>query len=135
MGLLIRKKIIKIVDTKIEDNLLNDKLETIEDSEVDLEIKEIIDNDIRILGTDIILDSVYLRFEFNCNIDGRSVDIKTETYFSKNVFKENKIPILTTVPNRILNIKLKDIDSQNVDTIKLYLKDIYEKDGWQIEII
>lgn len=100
-----------------------------------LEIKQTQEKSIKIIGTEITLESVYGRIEFAARADGKSLEIAIYTYASKNAFKMGASPITTHVQQGNLNVQLKDQEVQSVDTAHLYAKKAYEELGYDVVII
>lgn len=100
-----------------------------------LEVKSTQQKNIKIIGTEIMLESVYGRIEFAARADGRSLEIAISTYASKSAFKMGASPITTDVQQGNLYVHLKDQEIQSVDTAQLYAKKAYEELGYDVVII
>lgn len=100
-----------------------------------LEIKSTSEKSIKIIGTEITLESVYGRIEFAARADGKSLEIAVLTYASKSAFKMGASPITTDVQQGNLNVQLQDGEIQSVDTAQNYSQQAYLQLGYNVEII
>jgi hypothetical protein len=89
---------------------------------------------IKISGTDIELQSVYLRLEFKARIDGIALELDAKTYLSKDKYSSNEdISVEIVSPKILVNIDpLTQI--QDLNTAHAMLKSHYESNGYGVTI-
>jgi hypothetical protein len=51
----------------------------------------------QIAGTDIMVDSLYVRFQFDCSSDGKKINCKTDFYLSKAKYQAGQ-PVQAYAP-------------------------------------
>lgn len=100
-----------------------------------LEIKSTEQKSIKIIGTEITLDSVYGRIEFAARADGKSLEIAISTYASLAAFKMGASPITTDVQQGNLNVELQETEIQSIETAQLYAKEAYLQLGYNVDIV
>lgn len=88
---------------------------------------------ITIQGTDIELPSVYGRFDFVGRKDGETMDIATEIYISKEMFKTNEQMLMTNVPQGNFQVCIKSDESQSLKTAQTYVANFYTDLGYEVE--
>lgn len=96
-------------------------------------IKATEEKEILISGTDLTLEQVYGRIEFVGRSNGKTLEIATVTYVSKETFDENK-PVFTDIQTGTFNANLEDGEVQSIETALKYAKMGYEQLGYIVEI-
>lgn len=96
-------------------------------------IKATAEKEIKISGTDLTLEQVYGRIEFVGRSNGKTLEIATVTYVSKETFDENK-PVFTDIQTGTFNANLEDGEVQSIETALKYAKMGYEQLGYIVEI-
>jgi hypothetical protein len=100
-----------------------------------LEIKSTQEKSIKIIGTEITLESVYGRIEFAARADGKTLEIAISTYASRNAFKMGASPITTDVQQGNLNVNLEAGEIQSIETAQTYSQQAYLQLGYNVDII
>jgi len=100
-----------------------------------LEIKSTQEKSIKIIGTEITLESVYGRIEFAARADGKTLEIAISTYASRDAFKMGASPITTDVQQGNLNVNLQEGEIQSIDTAQIYSQQAYLQLGYSVDII
>jgi hypothetical protein len=100
-----------------------------------LEIKSTQEKSIKIIGTEITLESVYGRIEFAARADGKTLEIAISTYASRDAFKMGASPITTDVQQGNLNVNLEEGEIQSIDTAQIYSQQAYLQLGYNVDII
>lgn len=100
-----------------------------------LEIRSTEEKSIKIIGTEITLESVYGRIEFAARADGKTLEIAVSTYASREAFKMGASPITTDVQQGNLNVELQEGELQSIETAQLYAKQAYLQLGYSVDII
>lgn len=88
---------------------------------------------ILIKGTEIELNSVYVRIAFTCNYDG-TIAVNFKTYLSENAFLENN-EIFTNVPQMNYNFSLEPTEQQSLETALLYMQLKFLELGYFAQIV
>ena len=88
---------------------------------------------IKISGTDIELNEVYGRIDFVGRQDGKTLEIATTTFVSKQNYLEGK-PIFTDIPQGNIYTQLQETEEQSVQTALLYAKLGFEQLGYEAVI-
>ena len=92
------------------------------------------DKQITIDGTNINLDSIYLRIAFNALVDGKTCEVALYSFASKDMFIEKK-PIYTNVPTSNLYVMVDELETQSIDFVLLHLKKYFEDElGYIVQI-
>lgn len=98
-----------------------------------LQIKSTVTKPIKISGTDIELQEVYMRIEFAGRANGKVLEISPMTYSSKQTYSENK-PLFTDVQTTNYVVELLPTESQSIETALDYTKVVYERLGYEVVI-
>ena len=88
---------------------------------------------INVKGTDIELNSVYVRIAFTCNYDA-TISVTFKTYLSHNAFTENN-EIYTDVLNIPYEFSILDTETQSLDVALEYMKNKFTELGYNAIII
>jgi hypothetical protein len=88
---------------------------------------------IKISGTDIELNEVYGRIDFVGRQDGKTLEIATTTFVSKQNYLEGK-PIFTDIPQGNFYSQLQVNEEQTIHTALLYAKLGFEQLGYDAVI-
>lgn len=86
-----------------------------------------------IAGTQYELSNVYARLEFAGRLDGKTLEIGSIIYASKQAYNENK-PIFTDVVNDPFAVELLVGEMQDVNTALNYAKQYFNNLGYNTEI-
>jgi len=97
-------------------------------------IKSNKDKSITILGTDLILTSIYARLEFAARADGKTLEIAVMTYASQATFASNQ-PIFTDVQQGTFTVEILPTELQDINAANKYTSLAYEQMGYSTEII
>lgn len=89
---------------------------------------------IKILGTDIELNSLYLRLEFKARINGSTLEINGVQFINKEMFRIST-PVVTDIvsPQVMFDIDTT-IEVQDIAAAHKLLKAHYEKNGYNVTI-
>jgi len=88
---------------------------------------------ILIKGSNIELDSLYVRIIFICNLDG-SLTVTYNTYLNHDLFLENKT-IDTDVKNTTYNFVISETETQSLETALNYMWQVFTDLGYNTTII
>jgi hypothetical protein len=97
-------------------------------------IKATEEKGIKIIGTEIILESVYGRIEFAGRANGRTLEIAIATYASKEAFEESASAMSTDVQQGSFTVDIQTTESQSIETAHEYAKLAYEQMGYEVII-
>jgi hypothetical protein len=98
-------------------------------------IKATEEKSIKIVGTDITLESVYGRIEFAGRANGRILEIAIATYASKEAFEESASAMSTDVQQGSFTVEIQPTETQSIETAHEYAKLAYEQLGYEVEIL
>jgi hypothetical protein len=98
-------------------------------------IKATEEKSIKIVGTDITLESVYGRIEFAGRANGRILEIAIATYASKEAFEESASAMSTDVQQGSFTVEIQPTETQSIETSHKYTKLAYEQLGYEVEIL
>jgi len=93
-------------------------------------IKATQDKEIKISGTDITLNEIYMRIEFAARANGKTLEIAPTTFASKETYTENK-PLYTDVVISNILVELQPNENQTIETALNYTSMIYTQLGYQ----
>jgi hypothetical protein len=88
---------------------------------------------ILVKGSNIELDSVYVRIVFVCNLDG-SLTINFNTYLNHTLFLEGK-EIETDIKNITYNFVINEFETQSLETALNYMFGVFTELGYSASII
>jgi len=88
---------------------------------------------ILIKGTEIELNSVYVRIAFTCNYDA-TISVTFKTFLSHNSFTENN-EIYTDVSNIPFEFAILNTETQSLDVALEYMKNKFIELGYNATII
>ncbi len=88
---------------------------------------------INVQGTDIELNSVYVRIVFTCNLDG-SITVTYKTYQNADAYIAGK-EIATDVINMTYNYVLLQTETQSLDIALLYMQNEFIQLGYNAIIV
>jgi hypothetical protein len=91
------------------------------------------DKQIKISGTDITLNEVYMRIEFAARANGITLEIAPTTFASKQTYSENK-PLYTDVITSNLLLDLQPNETQTIDNALNYTAMFYTQLGYDVVI-
>lgn len=91
------------------------------------------DKQIKISGTDITLNEVYMRIEFAARANGITLEIAPTTFASKQTYSENK-PLYTDVITSNLLVDLQPNETQTIDNALNYTAMFYIQLGYDVVI-
>lgn len=86
-----------------------------------------------IQGTDIELNSLYVRIEFICNFDA-SLTISYKTYLNHDAFIQGK-EIITDVKNMTYSFVLLETETQSLETALDYMQVVFTNLGYNALIV
>lgn len=90
---------------------------------------------IKLIGTDVNLDSAYARVNFKAYPDGSTLEIGVEIYYSKAKYAEG-IRIFTDIPDGNFMCIIDSLtEAQSLDTAYVYAIQRFEQLGYQCQII
>ena len=93
------------------------------------------ENSIKIVGTDIALESVYGRLEFAGRANGKTLEIAIATYASKEAYIAGASSMSTDVPQGSFTVEIEATETQSIETAHKYTKLAYEQLGYEVEIL
>lgn len=99
-----------------------------------LNIKATPEKSIKIVGTEITLESVYGRIEFAGRANGKTLEIAIATYASKEAFIASASAMSTDVQQGSFTIEIQTTESQSIETAHEYAKLAYEQMGYEVII-
>ena len=88
---------------------------------------------IKIHGTQIELNEVYVRIEYFAHADGITMDIKTQTYFDYSQYQANEV-ILTDLPFNSFSVAIDHTELQSIDTALSYSVAKFQEWGYSATI-
>jgi len=88
---------------------------------------------INVQGTDIELNSVYVRIVFTCQLDG-SLTITYKTYLNYDAFLAGK-EIATDIQNITYNFVILETETQSLDVALLYMQIVFIELGYNAIIV
>jgi hypothetical protein len=91
------------------------------------------DKQIKISGTDITLNEVYMRIEFAARANGITLEIAPTTFATKQTYSENK-PLYTDVITSNLLVDLQPNETQTIDNALNYTAMFYTQLGYDVVI-
>ena len=97
-------------------------------------IKATEEKSIKIVGTEITLESVYGRIEFAGRANGKTLEIAIATYASKEAFEASASAMSTDVQQGSFTVDIQPTESQSIDTAHEYGKLAYEQMGYEVII-
>lgn len=97
-------------------------------------IKATEEKSIKIVGTEITLESVYGRIEFAGRADGKTLEIAIATYASKDAFLASASAMSTDVQQGTVTVEIKATETQSIETAHEYGKLAYEQMGYEVII-
>ena len=97
-------------------------------------IKSTEEKTITIQGTTIEVPEVYSRLEFAGRADGKTLEIASMTYASKEAYTSGAAVLSTNVPMGNINAELQEGEMQSVETAHTYAKAAYEQQGYEVVI-
>ena len=90
-------------------------------------------NNLRVRGTDIDLNSVYVRLEFSCRKNGKMIEVYSYYFLNKQKYLENDyLNVDIGVYNFTINVN--DINLNVLELVHNYCKDVYEDMGYNVII-
>ena len=98
-----------------------------------LQIKSTVTKPIKISGTDIELQEIYMRIEFAARSNGKVLEISPMTYSAKSTYLENK-PLFTDIQTTNFVVELLPNELQSIDVALTYTKYVYEQLGYEVNI-
>ena len=97
-------------------------------------IKATEEKSIKIVGTEITLESVYGRIEFAGRANGKTLEIAIATYASKEAFEASASTMSTDVHQGSFTVEIQPTESQSIDTAHEYGKLAYKQMGYEVII-
>jgi hypothetical protein len=98
-------------------------------------IKSTEDKKITIQGTTIEVPEVYSRLEFAGRADGKTLEVASMTYASKDAYESGAAVLSTDVPMGNITIEIEPTEVQGLETAHEYAQVAYEQQGYLVEII
>jgi hypothetical protein len=90
---------------------------------------------IKILGSDITVNSVYARLNFKCYPNGLSIEIGFDIYSSKAKYAEG-IKLFTDVPDGAITVQIDEINEiQSVDSAHTYAISHFNSLGYSCQYL
>lgn len=90
---------------------------------------------IKIIGTDVNLDSAYARVNFKAYPDGVTLEIGVDIYYSKAKYAEG-IKIFTDIPDGNFTFIIDSLNqAQSLDVAYIYAIQRFEQLGYQCQIL
>lgn len=78
---------------------------------------------------------MYVRVEYSARANGKTLEIASSTYTSKEVYKLDGSILITDIPQSNLVVELLEDQMQDLASAELYSKSNYEELGYLVEII
>jgi hypothetical protein len=97
-------------------------------------IKATEEKSIKIVGTEIILESVYGRIEFAGRANGKTLEIAIATYASKEAYIAGASSMSTDVQQGSFTVEIEPTEVQSLETAHKYAKLAYEQMGYEVII-
>ncbi len=97
-------------------------------------IKSEKEKQIKISGTDFVVNEVYARITFVAKPNGREMEVATNIYANQQMYEEGKL-LYTDIPPNNFNIVLQEGESQSIQTALAYSKLGFEQLGYACEIV
>lgn len=88
---------------------------------------------IKVHGTPIELNEVYVRVEYFAHADGLTMDITIQTYFDYSQYQANEV-ILTDLPFNSFSVAIDPTEIQSIDTAFSYSILKFEEWGYSATI-
>lgn len=89
---------------------------------------------ILIQGTDIELNSVYVRASVNCPFDGKTISVSYKTFANYDVYLQGK-EILTDINHLNYEFTISETEIQSIDTALIYMQNKFIELGYNAEIV
>ncbi len=99
-----------------------------------LNIKATPEKSIKIIGTDITLESIYGRIEFAGRANGKTLEIAIATYASKEAYIAGASSMSTDVQQGSFTVEIEATETQSIETAHEYAKLAYEQMGYEVII-
>ena len=84
---------------------------------------------IKVHGTPIELDSVYVRIGFTASPDGKTIDVVFDTYYERTAF-DNDDDLLTNIHKSTFSVAIESTETQSIDTALTYSVIKFEEWGY-----
>lgn len=88
---------------------------------------------INVKGTEIELNSIYVRIVFTCNLDG-SLSVTYKTYLNHDAFLAGK-EIATDIMNIPYDFVILETETQSLETALLYMQTVFTELGYNATIV
>ena len=89
---------------------------------------------ILIKGTDIELNSVYIRVSVNCSFDGKTISISCKTYVDYLLYLQDK-NIITDINHLNYDFAILETETQSIDIALLYMQNKFIELGFNATIV
>lgn len=89
---------------------------------------------ILIQGTDIELNSVYVRVSVNCPFDGKTISVSFKTFANYDVYLQGK-EIFTDINHLNYEFTILDTEIQSIDTALIYMQNVFIELGYNADIV
>lgn len=89
---------------------------------------------ILIQGTDIELNSVYVRVSVNCPFDGKTISVSFKTFANYDVYLQGK-EIFTDINHLNYEFTILDTEIQSIDTALIYMQNKFIELGYNADIV
>ena len=84
-------------------------------------------------GTDIELNSVYVRISFTCNLDG-SLTVNYKTYLNHDAYLQGS-EIFTDLQDMTYNFVILETEIQSLETALIYMQNVLIEKGYNVTLI
>lgn len=89
---------------------------------------------IKVQGTEITLNSAYLRVEFKARLDGVIMDLNAVSYLNKDMYRANS-PVVLDIASPQISVSIDPLTStQGIDSAHAALKSYFEANGYSVTI-
>lgn len=88
---------------------------------------------IKIHGTPLELNSVYVRFEYTAKADGKTITASFQTYYDRPSFDRNEL-IITDIPYNGFSFELQPTETQSIDMVLSYGIVKFEEWGYSAQL-
>ena len=89
---------------------------------------------ILVQGTDIELNSVYVRISVNCPFDGKTISVTYKTFASHDAYLQGK-ELYTDINQLNYEFTILQTEIQSIDTALLYMQNVFTELGYNATIV
>ena len=89
---------------------------------------------ILIQGTDIELNSVYIRVSVNCSFDGKTISVSSKTFVDYLLYLQDK-NIITNINHLNYDFAILETETHSIETALIYMQNKFIELGFNAEIV